>query len=53
MKSQIIKLCDELKEALIAEWEASQLEVESKTKKCKAHIQTLLAKDAIRDINIF
>jgi len=38
---------------MLAEYEASQMELESKTAKCKAHTQTLLAKDALRDIAIY
>lgn len=53
MKSQIIKACDELKNALIAEYEASQLEVESKVKKIASHKQVQIARDALSDIKFY
>lgn len=53
MKSQIIKACDDLKEALLADFEASQAELDSKVAKQKAHKAVQLAREALRDIEIY
>jgi CRISPR/Cas system-associated endonuclease Cas3-HD len=51
MKQDIIKACESLKEALLAEYEVSQQELECKSKKNKTHNDTLIARDALRDLS--
>jgi hypothetical protein len=53
MKQQIESACESLKEAMLAEYDASQMELESKVAKTKTHNDVLIAKDALRDISIY
>ena len=53
MKQQIEAACEALKQAMLAEYEASQMELDSKTAKTRTHAQTLSAKDVIRDLEIY
>jgi hypothetical protein len=51
MKQQIQQACKDLELALLAEYEVSQQELECKSKKNKTHNDTLIARDALRDLS--
>lgn len=51
-QQEIISTIKELQESLIAELEISQKETNIKLAKIKAHTRTILAKEAVRSINL-
>lgn len=52
-QEQIKKACRDLEEALMNEYRISQHELESKVLKIRCHNDTLIARDAVRDINFY
>ena len=50
MKQQIQQACKDLELALLAEYEVSQQELECKSRKNKTHNDTLIAREAVREI---
>jgi hypothetical protein len=53
MKETIIQSCKNLQEALLADFEASQAELDSKVAKQKAHKAVQIARDALSDIKLY
>lgn len=52
MKKEIEVAMENLREAMINEWTVSQKETAIKAEKIKAHNEVLLAKEAVRNLEI-
>ena len=52
MKSQIESACESLKQAMLADYDASQMEETAKVQKIKTHNDVLLAKNALQDLQV-
>ena len=50
---QIINACEDLKQALLNQYEVSQMELEAKSKKEATRLATQIARDAVREIRFF
>src|ERR1039457_7146546 len=53
MKIQIVKACSDLQDALLNQYEVSQMELEAKSKKEATRLATQIARDAVRAIEFY